>query len=388
VTRRLLHLDAFAGLAGDMLLAALLDAGASETAVRGGLARLGLPGWELAVERRPVSGIHALDVRVVADPTGATHRTWAVVRDLVGGAGLPDAARDLALAVFGRLAEAEAGVHGVAPEEVHFHEVGAIDSIVDIVGSALALAELAPDRVTCCPLPLGTGFVQTAHGPLPLPAPATLALLAGVPTRAAGIEGELVTPTGAAFVAACVEDHPPWPSFVPQAVGYGAGDRTLPDRPNLLRVVLGEEAPAPAVDAVEVGANIDDMTPEAHGFLLEALFAAGALDAWFVPIQMKKGRPAVGVWALCESDRTEQVTEAFLRHSSTLGVRCRRVSRRCLPREERTVETPFGPVRLKVARGPGGWERAAPEYEDCAAAARAAGVSLEEVRLAALAAQE
>jgi len=230
--------------------------------------------------------------------------------------------------------------------------------------------------------------VRTAHGPLPLPAPATLALLAGAPTREAGIEGELVTPTGAAFVAEIVDDFVPWPAFVPRAIGYGAGDRELPDRPNLLRVVVGEEIPAPAAEVVEVGANIDDMTPEAHGFLQEALFEAGALDAWFVPIQMKKNRPAVGVWALCETARTEAVTAAFLRHSSTLGVRCRTVSRRCLPRTTETVETPYGPVRLKVVREPNGVVRAAPEYEDCAAAARAAGVTLEEVRQAALVATE
>ena len=389
MTRRLLHLDAFSGVAGDMALAALLDVGADESAVRAGLAALGVEGWRLVVEPRTVCGIAARDVRVEVAGHQPHHRPWADLRELLLRAPLPDAARALAVRVFERLAEAEGRVHGVPAAEVRFHEVGALDSLVDVVGCALAIADLAPDRISCTPLPIGTGFVQTAHGPLPLPAPATAALLAGVPTRPSGLQVELVTPTGAALVAACVDTFCDWPSFVPGAVGYGAGDRTLPDRPNLLRVVLGEEHDAPAAEVVEVAANIDDMTPEAHGFLLEALLGAGALDAWFVPVQMKKCRPAVQVAALCEPASAERVVATFLRHSTTLGVRLRRWERRCLPREVRTVDTRFGSIRVKVVPAEdGAATRAAPEYEDCAAAARAAGATLAEVVRAALAALE
>jgi len=389
MTRRVLHLDAFSGVAGDMALAALLDVGASERAVREGLAGLGVDGWRLEVGTKTVSGIRALDVRVEVTSEHPPHRAWSHVRQLLARAELPEAARSTALRVFSRLAEAEGAVHGVPADDVHFHEVGALDSLVDVVGTAIALADLAPDRVTCCPLPVGSGFIRTAHGVLPLPAPATAELLRDVPTRAAGVESELVTPTGAALVATLVNDYVAWPSFVPRSIGYGAGDRSLPDRPNLLRAVLGEEQTAPAASVVEVSANVDDMTPEAHGFLMEALFGAGALDAWFVPIQMKKGRPAVQVAALCAPALVEPVVAAFLRHSTTLGVRLATHERRCLPRASQTVETRFGPIRIKVALGPdGAASRRMPEYDDCAAAARAADVSLAEVVEAALAAPE
>ena len=224
---------------------------------------------------------------------------------------------------------------------------------------------------------------------MPLPAPATALLVQGLPTRSSGVQAELVTPTGAAIVAVLADSATEWPDFVPDSVGYGAGDRELPDRPNLLRVVLGDAARGPAAEVVEVTANVDDMTPEAHGFLLQALLDAGALDAWFAPIQMKKNRPAVQVAALSSPAGAERVVEAFLAHSSSLGVRLQRVRRRCLPREVRTVDTAYGPVRVKVVPGPdGSVARAAPEYDDCASAARAHGTTLTAVQGAALRALE
>ena len=394
MSRRILHFDLFAGIAGDMAFGALIDAGAPEATIREGLALLGLPGWELQVARRTVSAIDAVDVQVRVAGTGDHghehhHRTWADIRALLTGAGLPTGAEGRALAIFERLATAEAKVHGTTPDKVHFHEVGAIDSIVDIVGVALAINLLAPDHITASPVPIGRGLVGTQHGAMPLPAPATAELMVGLPTVAAGIEGELVTPTGAAILATMVDEFTEWPTFAPISVGYGAGDRTLPDRPNLVRVLVGEARATEAIRAVELTANIDDMSPEAHGYLMERLFEAGALDVWFAPIQMKKNRPAVQVSALCDPAMAEAVTSAFMRESSTLGLRAHTVERRCLERQVTTVETPYGSVRVKLAVGAGGASaRPAPEHDDCAAAARAAGVPLEVVVRAALRALE
>lgn len=389
-----LHLDCFAGIAGDMALAALLDCGASEQAVRAGLATLEYPGWELSLERRAVQGIEALDAQVRIFVDDPHHRPWREIRDRIGAASLPKGAKARALEIFGRLAAAEAKVHGRPVDEVHFHEVGALDSIVDIVGVALALDDLAPQRVTCTPVPVGSGWVDTAHGRLPVPAPATAELLVGVPTRPSGGAGELVTPTGAAIVAATVDEFVDWPSFSPSAIGYGAGDRVLADRPNLLRVLVGaESADATAAssdhewDAWELRANIDDMAGEDHGFLLRSLLEAGALDAWFSPIQMKKDRPAVQVSALTSAGQLEAVADALLRHSTSAGLRMDRVRRRCLPRSMIVVQTEYGPIRVKRIEAPDG-PRLTPEYDDCAAAASKAGVSLRTVRAAAQSAVE
>ncbi len=385
MSQRRLHFDCFAGIAGDMALAALIDAGASEERIRDGLAALAYPGWELTLERRLVQGISALDLKVLIDSPQPHHRSWGEIRGRIEGADLSPGAKQRALAIFGRLAEAEAKVHGVAVDDVHFHEVGALDSIVDIVGVALALDDLAPARVSCTPLPVGHGWVQTAHGRLPVPAPATAELLVGAATTASGAQGELVTPTGAAIVAASVDEFVDWPQLSPTSIGYGAGDRSLADRPNLVRVLVGD-APAPAQEwaAWELRANIDDMPGEDHGFLLKALLAAGALDAWFSPIQMKKDRPAVQVSALSGPGELERVADAFLRHSTTAGVRMDKVRRRCLPRSILTVQTEYGPIRIKRIEAPDG-PRLTPEFDDCARAASEADVSLQTVRSAALA---
>ena len=290
-----------------------------------------------------------------------------------------------ALAIFDRIAVVEARLHGVTVADVAFHEVGAVDSIVDIVGAAAALAWLRPSRITSRRVPLGGGSVDTAHGRLPVPAPATLELLAGVDVEAGG-DSELTTPTGAGILAASAVAFGPLPAMRIIGVGWGAGDRQLADRPNLLRVVAGvRDAAATSDDIVVVEANIDDMNPELCEPLLDALFAAGAVDAWFTPIVMKKSRPALMVAALAPVAMRDAVAQAMLRESTTIGVRFAPMTRKVLPRRMVQVDTPWGAIAVKVA-GEGDMVNAAPEYEDCRRAASTAGVPVKRVYLAALAA--
>jgi uncharacterized protein (TIGR00299 family) protein len=288
------------------------------------------------------------------------------------------------LAIFDRIAVVEARLHGVTVADVAFHEVGAVDSIVDIVGAAAALAWLRPARITSRRVPLGGGTVDTAHGRLPVPAPATLELLAGSEVEAGG-DSELTTPTGAGIIAASAEAFGPLPAMRVLGVGWGAGDRELADRPNLLRVVAGVRNTATADEIVVVEANIDDMNPELCEPLLEALFAAGAVDAWFTPIIMKKSRPALMVAAIAPAAMRDAVAQAMLRESTTIGVRFAVMTRTMLPRRLVEVDTPWGVIAVKVA-GDGDAVNAAPEYEDCRRAASVAGVPVKRVYLAALAA--
>jgi uncharacterized protein (TIGR00299 family) protein len=292
-----------------------------------------------------------------------------------------------ALAIFDRIAVVEARLHGVTVEEVAFHEVGAVDSIVDIVGAAAALAWLAPSKITSRRVPLGGGFVDTAHGRLPVPAPATLELLAGAEVEAGGAS-ELTTPTGAGILAASVSSYGVMPAMRVLGVGWGAGDREHEDRPNLLRVVAGvrpDLADAANDEVAVVEANIDDMNPELCEPLLEALFAAGAVDAWFTSIVMKKSRPALTVAALCPPAARDAVAAAILRESTTIGVRFSTHQRTILPRHLVEVDTPWGKIPVKVA-GDGDAANAAPEYEACRKVAASAGVPVKRVYLAALAA--
>jgi len=291
------------------------------------------------------------------------------------------------LAIFGRLADAEGRVHGVAAEAVTFHEVGAVDSIVDIVGTAIGLAALAVDRVYCSPLPLGSGLVRSQHGVIPVPGPATAELLRGFPVRVGDGDAELVTPTGAAIVAALVDPAQPVPPLQIEAVGYGAGTRTLADRPNILRLLLAQVATGAASDeVVEIAATIDDANPELYAHALEAVFAAGARDAWLVSALMKKQRPGVVLHALVDAGGREAVAAAILRETTAIGLRFHAVQRTVLPREVVSVQTPYGAVRVKIAVAPDGTRNVAPEYEDCHRIASERGVALKVVYQAAIAA--
>lgn len=383
-----LFIDAFSGIAGDMLVGALIDLGVPEQMLRDSLSTLPIDGYELRLARRERGGLSALalDVIIVRDQPS---RNYAEIRAMIDGAiAIPDGARTLAAQAFRVLAEAEAAVHGTRVDDVHFHEVGAIDSIVDTIASALALDFLGAS-VVCSPLPMGRGFVRSAHGPLPLPAPATLHCLKGVPTYDSGIDVELVTPTGACLVRAAARSFARWPALAPIRIGLGAGTRELEDRPNVLRVVLGDslaEEPMPIATHRVLEMNVDDLSGELAAVALSAAFEAGALDAWTTAIGMKKGRPAIMLSALAPADRAHEVAHALLRESSSLGLRIREVARLERPRRMVTVDTEFGPIAMKVAGGDGLPEQAAPEYEDCRRAAETHRIPVRQAYAAAIAA--
>ena len=360
-----------------MLLAALLDAGADAAAVRAALARLGIPGLGLDVGRVSRHSIGACTVRVVSEEDHH-HRRWADVRELVDAAsGLPPRARERAQAVFARLAEAEGRVHGVPPEDVHFHEVGAADAIGDVCGIAVALESLGVDEIVCSPLPVGRGFVSVQHGLLPLPAPAVLELLRGAPLRGVDLEVELVTPTGAAVVATLATAFGPSPAMRLDSVGYGAGSRDLADVPNLVRVLVGtaSEGRDGTREVSLVETNLDDLSPEFVPDAVAACFAAGALDVWVTPMQMKKGRPGILLSALAHPDDERAVAEAMFVESGTFGVRVTSTQRWELDRHWRTVEVAGHTVRVKIGSLDGRALRVAPEHDDCAAVARETGVA-------------
>ncbi|HYR96929.1 MAG TPA: nickel pincer cofactor biosynthesis protein LarC [Candidatus Binatus sp.] len=387
---RIAYLDAFSGISGDMTVGALLHAGLPLAIVREAIAMLDLHGLEVDAEPVSRSGIRAtkFHVRVHGEPAdhahGHGHRSHADIRELLRRSALPEPARTSALAIFARLAEAEGRVHGVPADTVEFHEVGALDAIVDVVGAALGFAHLGVDAVYAAPLPMGQGFVRAAHGPLPVPAPAVVELLAGRPVRLEDGAAELVTPTGAAIVAALARPEPV-PEMRVDTVAYGAGTRTLADRPNLLRILLGEPVVVPGADEVVVlEATIDDMSPQLYEHVLDRLLAAGARDAFLVPVVMKKSRPATMLRVLAAPADRDRLAGIIFAETSTIGLRHATWGRIVLPREERTVETPYGRVRVKIARAPDGTPNVAPEFEDCRRLAVERGVPLKLVHQAAL----
>ena len=382
---RLLYLDCVGGAAGDMLLAALLDAGADADAVRSGLAGLGVEGLRLEVERVARHGIAASRVRV-SGAGAQPHRDWASIRAQIDAAGFPERPRGRAQEAFRRLAHAEGRIHDVDPERVHFHEVGAVDALGEVCGVALALESLGIDRVACSPLPAGRGLVEAAHGRLPVPAPATLALLEGAPLYGVPLEAELVTPTGAALVAALAEEYGPLPSLMLERTGYGAGTRDLAELPNVVRAIVGTAAPSAARTVSLIEANLDDLLPELAPDAAEACFAAGALDVWTTPAQMKRGRPGFVISALARPADEDAVARAMLHETTTLGVRIARLDRIELERESRTVVVAGEPVRVKVGRLDGRVVNLAPEHADCERAARVTGEPVKTVWARALAA--
>jgi uncharacterized protein (TIGR00299 family) protein len=360
---RLLYIDAVAGVAGDMLLGALLDAGADEARVRDGLEPLGV---DILVTRTERHGIGAARLEVVARHEHV-HRDWAAVRELIDRAELPTRAHARAHEAFRRLAEAEGRIHGVPPDEVHFHEVGAIDALADVCGTALALEDLDVEDVHCSPLPAPRGFVTAAHGRLPLPAPATLELLRGAPMEGVDLRTELVTPTGAALVAALTTTYGPLPPMTLESTGYGAGSKDLEERPNVTRVIVGTTAQGPAKrPAVLLACNLDDMSPELVPDAATACSDAGALDVWVAPVQMKKGRPGMVLSAIARPGDEAAVAEAMLRSTSTLGVRTTALHRYELDREIRTVSVEGRDVAVKLGRLHGEIVNVAPEHDDVA----------------------
>ncbi len=368
----ILYLDPFMGMAGDMTVSALVDAGADAGAVNRILATLGVPGLAFRFERvsrRGVQGLHG----TVEAPRDHAHRGLSDILCILDGAPLPEAAGRKAREAFRRLAEAEAAVHGCSVEEIHFHEVGAADAIADIVGACAAWEVLGRPRVVCGPLNLGSGTTVMEHGTFPVPPPAVVELLKGVPVFSLGPSMELTTPTGAVLAVTLAERFGPLPAGRLKAVGYGAGSREAPGPPNVLRALLLDEEPAEGLVAL-VEAQVDDMSPELLGGALDALRAATALDVFVTPVQGKKGRPAWTVSLLCAPGEEERFADLLLEQTSTIGAHFRLWRRRELAREVRTVQTPYGPLRVKVVTSPSGRVRSHPEWEDVKALSEKAGL--------------
>jgi uncharacterized protein (TIGR00299 family) protein len=384
-----LHLDCFSGIAGDMLVAALLDLGVPRAPIDRALEALPLHGYRLEVGTRTQSGIIATRVHVnvlEAQPD----RRFRDIRVMLCESGLLDGVRSRALAAFSALADAEGRVHRMPPDDVQFHEVGAVDAIVDIVAASAALEWLGA-RVTCSPLPMGRGFIRAAHGVLPIPAPAVVEILRGAPTIDAPVDVELVTPTGASLARANAQEFTRWPSMRPIASGFGAGTRTIPNRPNLLRVVLGtpDDLAADRGEGrshVVVETNVDDVTGQVSATVAEALLRDGALDAWVTPIGMKKGRPAVTISALARGPDRERIGRRLLEESGSLGVRWHGVDRQERPRRTESVATAYGAVPVKVGDGDGIAPTAQPEFDVCRELAARRGVPARVVYAAALSA--
>lgn len=381
---KIAYFDCFSGASGDMILGALLDAGFAEGKLREQLAALHQGDIHLQVRRVQRGGLSATQVQIAIEQH-QPERRLAEIEAIIQGSDLPRSIQNRALNIFHRLAQVEGHIHGLLPEQVHFHELGGLDTIIDVVGGLAGLNELGVEQVIVSPLPLGRGFVDTRHGPLPLPAPATLALLQDVPLVGSELQVELVTPTGAALLTDLAASFGPIPAMRIERVGYGAGSRDLPI-PNVLRILVGE-TPGPKDSQVEtlvqLETNIDDLNPQFYDYVMARLFAAGALDITLSPILMKKNRPATLLQVLCAPGDSDALMAILFAETSTLGIRKQIVERQALARAIWEVRTPYGPLRVKIAQIASGGYKAAPEYEDCARLALEKNVPLRQVYQAA-----
>lgn len=383
----LAYFDCFSGISGDMVLGALVDAGAELRAIEIGLRGLGLENWTISAERVKRGAIRATHVKVETREEHH-HRGLAKICERIDAAGLTPGAAANAKSIFTRLAEAEARVHQVPIEDVHFHEVGAVDSIVDIVGAAVGFDLLGISEFACSPLDVGGGQVNTQHGMLPVPAPATAELLKDAPVISSGIQKELVTPTGAAIATALATTFGKMPAMKLRAIGYGAGSAENPEKPNVLRLLIGEKQAEEAGERWDapvtvIETNLDDMSPQIFGYITEKALELGALDVFSTAVQMKKGRPGVLLTLLCKGEDAARLTDLVFRETTTIGVRMHETRRKVLAREQVLVATPFGEVRMKVARMNGSVLNATPEYEDCRKLAAEKAVPLKQVIAAA-----
>ena len=389
---KVLHLDCFAGISGDMFLGALLDLGVSEDALRAELLKLKLPGYQISSRRVIKQNISATKFDVIEDHTPSPvvrktgeHRGYSDIVAMIEKSALSSAVKERAQHVFRRIGEAEAKIHGIALEKVHFHEIGAVDSIVDIVGACIAVEALGVNEIQASPPRLGSGFVETAHGRFPVPAPATLELLKGIPVQSSSDPVELVTPTGAALLAEFCTKFGSMPAMSIEKIGYGAGSRDLDKAPNVLRAVLGAASvvstrSADETDAVAViETNIDDMNPQLFGDVMEQVLAAGALDVFLTPVQMKKNRPGTLVTVLCERNHVDALAELLLTHTTSFGVRVHEAQRRKLAREIVTVKTKFGDIEVKVGRLGGKIVTRSPEFDSCKQAAARFKIGVKDV---------
>ena len=379
---KLAYFDCFSGISGDMALGALVDAGCDLEQLRAELRTLQVPGWELTVEKVWKNGMAATYVKVKTKDQ-SKHRSLSAILELLQKSQLTPQVRERASAVFTKLGEAEASVHDVPLEKIHFHEVGAVDAIVDIVGSCIGFHALGIEKFACSALNVGGGSVKMAHGVLPVPAPATANLLQGKPTYSNGVQKELVTPTGAAIVATLCDSFGPQPPMSVTAIGYGAGTADLEGQPNVVRIMIGEAAEKTVAGFDEeiavIEANLDDMNPQIYGYFLEKGLAAGALDVYTTSVQMKKNRPGTLLTVLCQPADAQALMSLIFAETTTFGVRSHSAQRRVLPRESVKVATSFGEVRIKLSRVNGRILHVSPEYEDCRKLAEEKNVPLQRV---------
>jgi pyridinium-3,5-bisthiocarboxylic acid mononucleotide nickel chelatase len=391
---KLAFFDCFSGISGDMTLGALVDAGCAVEHLHTELRGLQVSGWELTAEKVWKNGMAATYVKVVTEDQ-SKHRSLGAILEILQKSKLASTVRERAAAIFQKLGEAEARVHDVPIEKIHFHEVGAVDAIVDIVGACIGFHALGIEKFACSALNVGGGTAKMAHGILPVPAPATANLLQGKPTYSNGVQKELVTPTGAAIVATLCDSFGPQPAMSVSAIGYGAGTADLEGQPNVMRIMVGEEvrvgksetkgAQAEACgtgfdeEIAVIEANLDDMNPQIYGYFLEKGLAAGALDVYTTPVQMKKNRPGTLLTVLCKPQDTNSLMNLIFAETTTFGARTYRAQRRVLPREWVNVATDFGDVRMKVSRVNGRILHVAPEFEDCKRLAAEKDVPLQRV---------
>jgi len=365
---KLAYFDCFSGISGDMTLGALVDAGVSLDHLRERLRGLEVPGWEISSKKVWKNGMSSTYVKVKTEDQ-SKHRSLTDILEILQKSKLSPRVREQASAIFRKLGEAEATVHDVPIEKIHFHEVGAVDAIVDIVGACIGFEALGIEQFACSPLNVGGGTAKMAHGVLPVPAPATAKLLQGKPTYSNGVQRELVTPTGAAIVATLCNAFGPQPPMSVSAIGYGAGTADLEGQPNVVRIMIGEAAEKTVAGFDEeiavIEANLDDMNPQIYGYFQEKALTAGALDVYTTPVQMKKNRPGILLTLLCKPQDTPALMDMIFAETTTFGARTYRAQRRTLPRESVNVHTQFGDVRIKVSRVNGHIRHAAPEFEDC-----------------------
>jgi uncharacterized protein (TIGR00299 family) protein len=376
----LAYFDCFSGISGDMILGALVDAGVSIDVLRAELAKLDLPGYTLKAEKVKRSSIAATKVHVVIDHKDQKSRHLSDIVSIIESSALSSPVKDKSSRIFTRLADAEAKVHGTSPDKIHFHEVGAVDSIVDNVGAVIGLELLGVTQVMASAINVGSGTVKTAHGMLPIPAPATTELLAGIPFYQSSTSFELTTPTGAVIISTLCSSFGPMPPMKVNRIAYGAGDKEFPGVPNVLRLMIGQPVAGYEEDtSIVIETNIDDMSPQVYGYLIETLMQQGAHDVYLTPIIMKKGRPAILLSVLTDKAKTDVVLDTIFRETTSIGVRIQEVGRKKLTREIQVVDTMYGTVRIKISKRDNEVLTMTPEYEDCRKIAEEKQIPLKQV---------
>ena len=374
------YLDCFSGISGDMFLGALIDAGLIFDDLKRVIGSLAFNGYTLDASRSVKNGLSATQFNVIQNHRNHAHRGLNDIKDIIQSGDLSSEVKERSIYVFEDIAREEGKIHNKSPDEIHFHEVGAVDSIIDIVGTVFGLEALGIKSVSASRIPLGSGFVNSGHGIIPVPAPATVALLKGIPVYDSGLEFEMVTPTGAALLRALADSFGTLPPMIIEAVGYGAGRRDLPDRPNLLRIIIGESAQNKHTDTVAiVEANLDDTNPEWVGFLMDRLFDAGALDVVFCPIQMKKNRPGIQIQVMVNPDNLDALMNIIFSETTTIGVRFRYCQRKTLERSLMEIKSPWGSMQVKKVIKTDGSVLIMPEYESCRRVAEDKGIPLKDI---------